>query len=219
MEKKMKNKILINWLLLFAICSFIPLSNGLAQHHWYGAATYQLGFATGDTKDFIEDMSWRGFGLDFRYTVQKEVSVGFVTGWNIFYQQVDETTQFTGENPGAITALSNRYTNFVPVMLNAHYYMGEKGKYRPYIGLAAGGYYVNQELQVGVATFINDSWEWGIAPELGIIIPVQRDLGIILAGKYNFIFTEETLFEGTSFEKNVTNGYWGIQIGVAWQSY
>ena len=104
-------------------------------------------------------------------------------------------------------------------MLNAHYYMGEKGEIRPYAGLSAGGYYVNQELQVGIATFQNDSWEWGVAPELGVIIPVQRGLGVILAGKYNFIFTKETLFAGTNFEKDVTNGYWGIQIGVVWQSY
>lgn len=220
MEKKMKNKILINWLLLLAICSFVPLSSGFAQAgHWYGAATYQVSFPTGDTKDFIEAISWSGFGLDFRYTVQKEVSVGFVTGWNSFYEQVNETTQLTGNNPGAITALSNRYTNFVPVMMNAHYYMGKKGEIRPYAGLSAGGYWVTQELQVGIATFKNDSWEWGVAPELGVIIPVQRSLGIIVAGKYNFLFTKETVFEGTQLEKELTNGYWGIQVGIAWQSY
>jgi len=216
----MKNKILFNWLLLLAICCLLPLSNSLAQaHHWYGAATYQVSFPLGDTKDFIEDVSWRGFGLDFRYTVQKNVSVGFVTGWNIFYEQVNETTQLTGGTPGAITALSNRYINFVPVMLNAHYYMGEKGEYRPYIGVSLGGYYVDQELQVGIADVINDSWEWGVAPELGVIIPVQRDLGIIVAAKYNYIFTEETIFEGTSLERDIMNSYWGINVGVVWQSY
>lgn len=216
----MKNKILSKWLLLLAICSIIPLSSGLAQAgHWYGMATYQVSFPTGDTKDFISDPSWRGFGLDFRYTVKKNISVGFVTGWNIFYEQVNETTQLNTDPPGAITALTNRYINFVPVMLNAHYYMGERGEYRPYIGLAAGGYYVNQELQVGIATFQNDSWEWGVAPELGVIVPVQRGLGIVVAGKYNFIFTKETVFEGTQLQKELTNGYWGIQLGVVWQSY
>lgn len=216
----MKNKILINWLLLLAICCFLPLSNSLAQaHHWYGAATYQVSFPLGDTKDFIEDVSWRGFGLDFRYTVEKNVSVGFVTGWNIFYEQVDETTELTGSVPGAITALSNRYTNFIPVMLNAHYYMGEKGKMRPYAGLCAGGYYVDQEMQIGIADVINDSWEWGVAPELGVIIPVQRDLGVIVAAKYNYIFTDEAVFEGTQLERTFQNSYWGIAVGVVWQSY
>jgi outer membrane protein W len=219
MEKKMKNKILINWLLLLAICCFLPLSSGLAQHHWYGLATYQVSFPLGDTKDFIKDVSWRGFGLDFRYTVQKDVSVGFVTGWNIFYEQINETTQLQGNTPGAITGLSNRYTNFVPVMLNAHYYLGEKGQYRPYIGLCAGGYYVDQEMQIGIADVINDSWEWGIAPELGIIIPVQRDLGIVVAAKYNYIFTNETIFDGTQLQRDIKNSYWGINVGIAWQSY
>lgn len=216
----MKNKILINLLLLLAFCCFIPLSTGFAQAgHWYGIATYQVSFPTGDTQDFIEAISWSGFGLDFRYTVKKNATVGFVTGWNSFYEQVSGTTQFEGDPPGAITATSNRYINFVPVMLNGHYYFGERGKIRPYAGLAAGGYYVNQEMQVGIATFQNDSWEWGVAPELGVVIPVQRGLGIILAGKYNFIFTKETVFEGTQLEKEITNGYWGIQVGIAWQSY
>jgi outer membrane protein W len=216
----MKNKILFKWFLLLVIFCVLPLSNGLAQaHHWYGAATYQVSFPLGDTKDFISDVSWRGFGLDFRYTVEKNVSVGFVTGWNIFYQQVDETTQLTGSIPGAITALSNRYTNFVPVMLNAHYYMGEKGKIRPYAGLCAGGYYVDQEMQIGIADVINDSWEWGVAPELGVIIPVEKDFGVIVAAKYNYIFTDEAVFEGTQLERNYQNSYWGIAVGVVWQSY
>jgi len=216
----MKNKILINWLLLLSICCLMPLSNSLAQaHHWYGAATYQVSFPTGDTKDFISDPSWRGFGLDFRYGVEKAVTVGFVTGWNIFYEQVNGTTQLNTKNPGAITALSNRYINFVPVMMNAHYYLGEKGKYRPYIGLCAGGYYVDQEMQIGIADVINDSWEWGVAPEVGIIIPVDREVGIILAAKYNYIFTNDTIFDGTQLQRDVKNSYWGINIGVVWQSY
>ena len=69
--------------MLLAICSFIPLSSGFAQAgHWYGIASYQVSFPAGDTQDFIEAVSWRGFGLDFRYTVKKNVTVGFVTGWN-----------------------------------------------------------------------------------------------------------------------------------------
>jgi len=215
----MKNKIVFKWLLLLAICSFIPLSSGFAQHHWYGAATYQVSFPIGDTKDFIEKTSWAGFGLDFRYTLQKNISVGFVTGWNIFYEQVNETTQFEGDPPGAITATTNRYTNFVPVMLNTHYYFGKRGKIRPYAGLSAGVYYVNQEMQIGIFKLINDSWEWGIAPEVGIIIPVQRDLAILLAGKYNYLFTKETVFEGTQLQKDIRNSYWGIAVGIAWQSY
>lgn len=215
----MKNKILINWLLLLAICSFIPLSSGFAQHHWYGAATYQVSFPLGDTKDFITDVSWRGFGLDFRYSVQKAVTVGFVTGWNIFYEQVNETTQLETDPPGAITALTNRYANFVPVMLNAHYYMGEKGKIRPYAGLSAGGYWVSQELQIGILNIKNDSWEWGVAPEVGIIVPVQRDLAILVAAKYNYLFTDETVFSGTQLQKDIKNSYWGIAVGIAWQSY
>jgi outer membrane protein W len=216
----MKNKILINSFLLLAICCLLPLSNSYAQAgHWYGAATYQVSFPTGDTKDFISDPSWRGFGFDFRYTMEKNISVGFVTGWNIFYEQVQGTTQLETNPPGAITSLSNRYINFVPVMLNAHYYMGEKGKYRPYIGLCAGGYYVDQEIQIGIADIINDSWEWGVAPELGVIIPFERDFGFIISGKYNFLFSEETVFSGSQLQKDIRNGYWGIQVGVVWQSY
>ena len=132
------------------------------------------------------------------------MTVGFVTGWNIFYEQVQGTTQLETNPPGAITALTNRYINFVPVMLNAHYYMGERGKYRPYIG---------------IADVTTDSWEWGIAPELGVVIPVDRTWGILIAGKYNFLFTKETVFSGTQLEKEIQNGYWGIQVGVAWQSY
>jgi len=214
----MKTKNIFKWLLLLGVLCILP-NQGFAQHHWYGAATYQVSFPLGDTKDFISDVSWRGFGLDFRYSVQKAVTVGFVTGWNIFYEQVNETTQLETNPPGAITALTNRYTNFVPVMINTHYYLGKKGEIRPYAGLSAGGYWVTQELQIGILNIKNDSWEWGVAPEVGIIVPVQRDLAILVAAKYNYLFTDETVFSGTQLQKDIKNSYWGIAVGIAWQSY
>jgi hypothetical protein len=73
-------------------------------------------------------------------------------------------------------------------------------------------------MQIGIFDFINDSWEWGVAPELGVIIPVEKGLGIIVAGKYNYLFTSDTVFEGTGLAKEIYNSYWGIAVGVAWQS-
>ncbi len=207
----MKSDKIFYWLLLIVVCCLIPTNQGFAQK-WYGAATYQISFPLGDTKNFTDATSFRGFGLDFRYTVQKTTTVGVALGWNSFHERTTETIELGTTNPGAITGTQNRHINSFPIMANVHYYFGERGGVRPYVGLNAGGYYMLQRFSIGISTIQNDRWEWGIAPEAGIIIPVDRDLAIMINGKYNYAFTGESVVE-----TDINHSYVGLNIGVVWQ--
>jgi len=180
------------------------------KEQWYGAFTYSVSIPTGDTKSFVEEISWRGIGLDYRYMIDRTYSVGLNFGWNVFYERAENKTTQT-EN-GAVTGTSDRTLNIFPIMANIHYYFGERKSVRPYVGLNAGGNYVNQRFAIGVFLWEDDSWQWAIAPEAGVAIPVERDFGILLNGKYNYAFTGESVF-GT----DVNNSYWQINVGVIWE--
>ena len=86
----MKFSKIFYWLFLVLVYFLILQNQGYAQK-WYGAATYQISFPTGDTKNFTNNTSFRGVGLDFRYTIQKSTTVGIAFGWNVFYERTDET--------------------------------------------------------------------------------------------------------------------------------
>jgi outer membrane protein W len=209
-EKMKKNRI-INLVLPLLIAFLFITSNSFAQR-WFGSATYQMGFPAGDTKDFTGKTSFSGFGMDFRYNFQKNASVGFSFGWNLFHERVSETVYINTNNPGAITGTQDRYVNSLPIMANLHYYIGNRGKIRPYVGVNLGGYYLLQRFSIGVSTFEEDSWEWGVAPEVGVIIPINRELGFIVNGKYNYTFTGESLLSG-----DINHSYMGLNIGFVWR--
>ena len=198
---------------MFAVFGLVLLMFGTSysqKEQWYGAFTYSVSFPSGDTKAFVEEISWRGIGLDYRYVIDRSYSVGLFFGWNVFYERAQNKTTQT-EN-GAITGTSDRTLNAFPIMANVHYYFGERKSIRPYVGLNAGGYIMNQRFEAGVFALEDDGWQWGVAPEAGVVIPVERDFGLMLNGKYNYAFTGESVF-GT----DINNSFWQVNVGVVWE--
>jgi hypothetical protein len=188
-------------------------SHGFAQE-WISGLTYQISFPSGDTKQFTDETSFYGFGLDFRKPVDRYTTVGFMFGWNVFNQRVTKTTELETENPITITGLQDRTLNSFPIMLNAHRYLGQGKDTRLYIGLNAGGYYMLQRFSIGINTFQKDQWQWGIIPEIGFVMPLQGGSTLILNGKYNYAFTGESPLGG-----EINHEYWTIGIGFAWSQY
>lgn len=200
-------------LITIATLVILTFSNGYSQREqWYGAFTYSVSFPTGDTKDFISEIGWRGIGLDYRYLVNKNVTVGLYFGWNVLYESAEGVTQLNTDPPGAIYGSQEKTINSFPIMASAHYYFGERRQLRPYIGFNAGGFYMLQSYEIGIYQYENNQWQWGIAPEVGIVAPVERDFGVIINGKYNMAFTGEN-----ALGADVNNAYWSVNVGVVWE--
>lgn len=199
-------------LIVFAL-TILLFSSGYAQREqWYGALTYSVSVPSGDTKDIIGDIGWWGMGLDYRYMVQKNLSVGLFFGWNTMYERVTGQTELNTDPPGTIYGTQDNTINSFPIMASIHYYFGERKQLRPYIGLNAGGSVMLQEKAIGVFLWQNDQWQWGIAPEAGVAIPVERDFGLLINGKYNMFFSGED-----AIGNDINNSYWSINIGFVWE--
>jgi hypothetical protein len=192
-----------------AVFLFLPVA-GHAQN-WYTGITYEMSVPDGDLKNFVDETSYRGFGMTFRQMVSKNFSTGLFFGWNVFHKRTTETSQL---NNGAITGTQDRTFNSFPMMLNAHWYLGGRGDIRPFLGLNAGGWIVLQRLAVGIYQVEKDSFEWGVVPEVGIVIPLSREAALFANGKYNYAFTGKGL-SGDDFNMS----YAGINVGFAWQQY
>jgi outer membrane protein W len=177
----------------------------------YGAVTRQIGIPSGDTTDFNGETSFRGIGLDFRKVVQRDVTTGLMLGWNVFYERQYGTQ--VADNV-TVTGTQDRYINAFPIMVGVHRYFGEKRTTRPYVGINAGGFIVKQRLEVGVFSVDDTSWDWGIAPEVGLVIPRGRAAAFFVNARYNWSFTHQNLADEDS---DLT--YWGINVGFAWEQY
>jgi outer membrane protein W len=200
-------------LVLIAVAGVAVLGSvrGARAQEWYGAATWQISVPYGDTKDFVESTSFGGMGLDFRKVVRENTTAGFMAGWNIFHERRTGTDVF---GDVSVTGTQDRYINSFPIMVSVHRYFGEKRSLRPYVGLNAGGFIVLQEFAIGVYAVKDDTWDWGLAPEVGIVIPTQSGAGFLINARYNWSPTVQDL---TGADADLT--YWGINIGFVWEQY
>ncbi len=183
----------------------------LHAQEWFGAATWQISFPSSDTKDFVNSTSFRGVGLDFRKVVAPATTAGFMAGWNVFHERYQGTATMGNLT---VSGTQDRYINSFPIMVNVHRYFGERHGPRPYVGLNAGAFVVIRTFGIGVYASEEDSWDWGIAPEVGIFIPSRSGAGIIINGRYNWSFTHQNL---AGQDEDLT--YWGLNIGFVWEQY
>ncbi len=182
-------------------------TNAFAQRgdYWFGFA-YNVSIPSGDVRNFIDQTSFRGVSMEGRKLIKDNVSFGFMAGWNVLNKETNEVVSLRDNLD--IQGFQLRYINSFPIMLNSHYYFGQGGGIRPYVGLNAGTYIIEQRVEIAAFLFDDSNWHFGLAPEVGVTFP----LGWRVAGfgmvRYNYAFSSG----GTGAIQ-----YWGINLGVAWR--
>lgn len=167
---------------------------------------YGMALPMGDTKDFINPASFRGGTFEYERLVKSNIGVGFLLGWNTFYEAKDRDTYPLGD--GAITSNQYRYLNTIPVQLTGKYYFaGDDATVRPYIGLGFGTYYIEQRNENGLFSANADGWSWALAPKAGVLIPINFKASCSVSFDYS-----------TSFKTSVLpqHNWLGINVGISW---
>jgi len=168
---------------------------------WFWAAQYQAALSSGDTKDFTDQFSFRNFAVEGRALLNDKMSAGLFLGWNVFNEEVDGTVNFSGVD---INGYQFRYVNAIPILVTAHYYLGSGRGPQAYLGVGVGTYYIENRLEVGISALTDDNWHFGLAPEVGIMLPPAANMATYLSVKYNWAF------EAGGFEHT----YWTFGIGI-----
>jgi hypothetical protein len=173
-----KNKILLTTIFVILIgASSFGQGGGIWNFDW------NMGFPMGDTKDYIGQPTFRGFSIEGRGFVTDNITVGGIGAWNVFYENFGWTTNSDGTR--TIYGYKRRYLNVMPLMVTAHYYFSQ-GQIQPYIGAGVGSYYIESRDFVGIYYIQGKDWHFGIAPEVGIIMPFgSGDTGMNINFKYN----------------------------------
>ena len=195
--------IVIAGLLLFAL----PATSNAQD--WMTALTYDMSLPTDYTADFISnDLQFRGFSIQGRKYIEKNLTVGLLFGWHVLYNR---TTDLLVLDDGAVKGLQDRYINAFPLTIGAHYYLGKRREVRPYIGLNAGTTIFAQRYDIGMYSLTEDNWRLNVTPEIGVMIPVDYDLSFILSVKYNYSFAGPVLGGSEAIS------YVGFNVGLAWE--
>jgi len=192
----------------------VALAAGLAPRaraqDWFTQVTWQFSAPINDTKNYVDAVSYLGAGLEFRKKITSFGSVmGVSMSWNVFHERTDGTLNIQS---GAVSGSQDRYINSFPIMLGFYQYFGNRRSTRFYLGINGGGYVLVQSFRIGVTEFEEDSWEWGAAPEAGVVIPFTTGAWFVVNGRYQWSQSAETL-AGTPFSLE----YYQVNVGFMWE--
>jgi hypothetical protein len=150
----------------------------------WGAVTWSPSWSVSDTHDYIGKWSWRAFSVEGRQQVQPRTTVGVTTGWTTFNEK---SFRVATEGTLTVTGTQNRYVNVFPLLVGAHLYSSPRGQRRYYVGLNVGTYYIERRTEVGIFALEDQAWHFGLAPEVGAILPWGSNGGLVFV-RYNHAF-------------------------------
>jgi outer membrane protein W len=176
----------------------------------YSQAIYSLNYTmslgVGDQADYINAASFRGFTFDGRGFISDQVSMGGVFTWSTFYEKLGGVTVTDGTT--TLTGNQYRYINAFPMLLTAHYYTNnDPYSTRAYLGTGLGAYKITKRTNVGVWSVEDAYWHFGIAPEVGILIPINMDTKFNIGLKYHYAFKTK---------ESINYSWFGLNLGFAW---
>ena len=184
------------------------VSPAAAYDEWLWALNWNIIVPEGESADFIKDTSFRGVSLEGRKWQGDNLTVGFMFGWNVINQKLFTTASVEGDNASAdITGTQYRYINTFPVLAGVHMYLGSWGTTRLFVGAMGGGYVVERRTELGLFAIESTKWQWGGAPEVGVLLPFESTTGFVSV-RYNYAFENG--------EDHPEHTYWSAQIGVGW---
>ncbi len=192
---------------LLVIPIVLLFSNPAQGQDWFTGISYGVAFPTSDTKDFTENTSWRNWSFDVLYELRPNTALGVSFGWNVFnvITDFDDVTSLENVDVGGIKF---RYTNSFPMLATIRQFVGTEGGMRPFFGLGVGTQLVKRAVDVSTFRISGDTWHFALAPEIGVVLPLNSDAKWFLGAKYNY---------GVK-SSDRTESYFGLNIGVAWQT-
>jgi hypothetical protein len=189
-------------LLLLALCSSAQAFNSM------GGVTYNVSFTLGDTRDYIDATSWRGWSLEGRWFNNEKLSFGLSWTWTTFHESEQGTWPVEG---GHVTGSQFRRISTSPFLVNSHWHFvntrDRYQKYIPYLGFGLGAYWIETTHEIGVYSFEERNWHFGLAPEGGMFVNLKHETYLMVTLRYNYAF-------GSGDADSIQ--YIGLMIGLAY---
>lgn len=195
-------------IVLAALTLVIFSQRAVGQESEYLSVQYSVGIGIGDMGDFISKPSFRGVLLEYRRSINSNLSVGIDFGWNVFYEKKDYDTYTVGTE--TLSGIQYRYQNELPMLAALDYnFSGEENPFKPYAGLGIGTIYTERATDMGLWRLEQNPWQFLVRPEVGFLYELSYSVSAKVAAKYYYGFAAGDLDEA--------QGYVSINVGLAFQ--
>jgi len=188
--------------LILILLALIPIVS-MAQLK-YSSVNYAISVPMGDTKDYIEDASFRSFNFETGQFINDNLAIGLGASWIVFNQTISGDLLELGNT--TLAGKQFRYINSFPIYINMSYYFSNQdATIKPYAGIGVGTMFKIQRTEIGVIAFQDTKWHFALMPHAGLLYALGPDAHINLDLKYHQAF-------GTSDSDAVS--YLSIDLGL-----
>ncbi|MBL0322473.1 MAG: hypothetical protein IPP80_08895 [Ignavibacteria bacterium] len=198
--------------LLLSLAVMSTMLAGASAQDYYGSLYWSVATPTGQFRSFVNETSVAGFGIDVQWWASDHISGGLVLGYNLWsdvYRGVTQQFQYN-ELQGAINGTQVHTMNSFTMMLGGRYLFGGSRDVRPFVGLAAGTITSSQVIDVSLVRFQETNWHFGVAPSLGLLIPMGYNSMMDLSARFSYAMPSGQALYGAS-ENTLT--FWSINAG------
>jgi hypothetical protein len=180
----MKKYILITIIVMLAVLITKPAAAQL-ETHW--ELQWNISIPTSDFKNYIDETSIRGIEFGGNYHFETNVMLGGAVGYGAFFKKTDRMT--IDYNNNTITAIHFRDLYSYYFLVEGGYAYQSDFFISPYARIGIGAYYTEQIIQIGLLYWKDESWDFGLRPEIGALIEIPNSgVGFIVNAKYNTVF-------------------------------
>ncbi|RIW12588.1 porin family protein [Algoriphagus lacus] len=167
-------------LILFLLLIGVGVSAN-AQRSLY-SFNYAVTLPTGNTADFIDVVSGRGFVFEYQKFINDHVAIGGEVGHSTIFKRT-ENQVYTRET-ASLSGIQYRYQYSYPIMATASYYHSFTDLLRPYVSFGIGTIATNRTIEMGMYESNDTHWQFGIRPELGTLIQPSDNVAFRIGVKY-----------------------------------
>jgi opacity protein-like surface antigen len=165
-----------------AIALLLAFSAGTVLAQSYTTVSYSIGFPVGSVGNFIGRPSFRGAAIDFRNLIQPNIGIGASVGWNVFYEELDYDT-YTIDNV-SLSGKQYRYSNHIPLLAGADYFLKPGEVFNPFIGLGVGTIYTRRDIEMNLYQIPLDAWNFALQPQIGLNYTLNDRSALTVMVKY-----------------------------------
>lgn len=165
--------------------------------------TYDVGIPFASTKEFTDQVSWRGLSLDFDRFVGDNLAVGMGFSWSTFVEkEPDSDLQLEHL---LLHGTQVRYINDIPLTVRLTWYQ-PLDIMELYGTLGVGTAWQETQRHIGTFSFEGSYWQFAMIPEVGLVFPLGPNS---LTAKLRYVQAFKT-------DKAPDLSYLSIGVGVAW---
>jgi len=165
--------------------------------------TYDVGVPFSSTKEFTDQVSWRGLSLDFDRFVGDNFAVGMGFSWSTFVEK-ESDTDYQRENI-LLHGTQVRYINNIPLTVRLSWYQ-PLDMMELFGTLGVGTVWQEVRREIGTLAFSGNYWQFALTPEVGMIFPVGQSY---LSAKLRYVMAFET-------NEAPDLSYLSVGVGIAW---